>query len=58
MYLTFRKYCLPSRTGMSKNHPNLRSIECHTLAELMAGKYKESVNSFRWVNKCIFNLNV
>ena len=43
----FRKYCLPSGTGLSKNHPNLRSITCHTLADLIAGKHKDSVNSFR-----------
>ena len=33
---------------MSNNHPNLRSITCHTLKDLIDGKHKESVNSFRF----------
>lgn len=44
------KYCLPSKTGMSNNHPNLRSITCHTLKDLIDGKHKESVNSFRIID--------
>jgi len=47
---SYGKYCLPSGTGLSKNHPNLRSITCHTLADLIAGKHKETVNSFRVID--------
>jgi len=47
---SYGKYCLPSGTGLSKNHPNLRSITCHTLADLIAGKHKDSVNSFRVID--------
>jgi len=47
---SYGKYCLPSGTGLSKNHPNLRSITCHTLADLIAGKHKDTVNSFRVID--------
>jgi len=43
-------YCLPSATGLSSNHPNLRSITCHTLADLIAGKHNNCVNSFRIID--------
>jgi len=47
---SYGKFCLPSETGMSKKHPNLRSIKCHTLADLISGKFKDTVNSFRIID--------
>lgn len=42
-----KKYCLPST--MNEKHPELRTINCHTLAEVLAGKHS-SIKSFRIVD--------
>jgi len=44
-----RLYVLPTFSAGSK-HPSLRSIDCHTLADLILGKHKDHVESFRIVD--------
>jgi len=44
------KYVLPSATGLSNRHPNLRSLTCHTVADLLAGAHDDTVNSFRIID--------
>ena len=38
-------YCLPSTSN--DKHPELRTINCHTMAELLGGNYSNRVQSFR-----------
>ena len=38
-------YCLPSTAN--EKHPELRSINCHTMADLLGGNYSSSVRRFR-----------
>ena len=46
MYLiSLRKYCLPDVSD--SKHPDLRTITCHTLADLLRGKYEGIVSKFR-----------
>merc|ERR1712121_527768 len=44
-----RLYALPSISSGTK-HPSLRSITCHTLAEVMEGRHKSTIRSFRIVD--------
>ena len=41
-----RKYCLPST--VNEKHPELRTINCHTLADVLQGKHSGSIKSFRY----------
>ena len=38
-------YCLPAVKDLK--HPELRTITCHTLADLLGGKYEGTVSRFR-----------
>jgi len=44
------KYVLPSATGLSNRHPNLRSVTCDTVADLIGGRHDDFVNSFRIID--------
>merc|ERR1719489_553211 len=44
-----RLYALPTFSAGSK-HPSLRSISCNTLADLISGRHKDHVESFRIVD--------
>jgi len=44
-----RLYALPSISSGTK-HPSLRTITCHTLAEVMEGRHKSTIRSFRIVD--------
>lgn len=44
-----RLYALPSISAGSK-HPSLRSITCHTMAEMMKGRYSSTIRSYRIVD--------
>ena len=41
-------YVLPTFASGSK-HPSLRSINCGTLADLIMGRHKNNVESFRYL---------
>jgi len=43
-----KKYCLPST--VNEKHPELRTINCHTLAEVLAGNHSSRIKSFRIID--------
>jgi len=46
-----RNLCLPTVTGVGRNAKNFNSnVDCHTLAELLHGKYEDQVASYRIID--------
>lgn len=46
-----RNLCLPTVTGVGRNAKNFNSnVDCHTLADLLHGKYEDQVASYRIID--------